>query len=126
MARRVDDASGPAAVLTELKAVDRHYPLYGEMRIAGATRPDRIASDQILVAPALAESEGGYERAARLWGAAEGMGAGSRPDFSECRPDDAPRVAAARVRLTAPACIAAWAAGATLTLAEAVAEALNP
>jgi tetratricopeptide (TPR) repeat protein len=74
---------------------------------------------------ALAEAQGDAGRAARLWGAAEGMRAGSRPDWSDCRPDDAPRVAAACARLHTPALAAAWAAGAGLTTAEAVAEALG-
>lgn len=73
---------------------------------------------------ALAEARGAPERAARLWGAAEAMGAGSRPDWTDCRPDDAPRVAAARTRLATPELAAAWVAGAALTAAEAVAEAL--
>lgn len=73
----------------------------------------------------LAEVRGLSEQAARLWGAAEGLGAGSRPDLSECRPDDAPRVAAARTRLSAPDLAAPWAAGASLTAAQAAAFALG-
>lgn len=51
MARRVDDQG--AGVLTELKAVDGNYPLYGELKVRGGGLP--LAPDQILIGPALAE-----------------------------------------------------------------------
>jgi putative ABC transport system permease protein len=51
MARRADDRG--VGVLTELKAVDRAYPLYGELKVRGEGLP--LAPDQVLVGPALAE-----------------------------------------------------------------------
>lgn len=51
MARRVDDQG--VGVLTELKAVDGRYPLYGALKVRGAGLP--LASDQILIGPALAD-----------------------------------------------------------------------
>jgi putative ABC transport system permease protein len=51
MARRTDD--GGSGVLTELKAVDRNYPLYGKLEVRGAGSP--LSADQIVVGPALAE-----------------------------------------------------------------------
>jgi putative ABC transport system permease protein len=52
MARQPGSASG--AILSELKAVDGAYPLYGTLRVGG--RPARAPGpNEILVAPALAE-----------------------------------------------------------------------
>lgn len=51
MARRTDDQG--VGVLTELKAVDRAYPLYGELKVRGEGLP--LGPNQILIAPALAE-----------------------------------------------------------------------
>lgn len=51
MARRTDDQG--TGVLTELKAIDGQYPLYGKLAVRGAGLP--LTSGQILIAPALAE-----------------------------------------------------------------------
>ncbi len=51
MARRTDDQG--VGVLTDLKAIDGNYPLYGSLKVRGAGLP--IGSDQILISPALAE-----------------------------------------------------------------------
>ncbi|HEX8414990.1 MAG TPA: ABC transporter permease, partial [Sphingomicrobium sp.] len=51
MARRTDD--GGSGVLTELKAVDRNYPLYGALKVRGGGPP--LGPDQVLIGPALAE-----------------------------------------------------------------------
>ncbi|MEO6360077.1 MAG: ABC transporter permease, partial [Sphingomicrobium sp.] len=51
MARRTDDSG--VGVLTELKAVDGKYPLYGALRVRGSALP--LASDQIVIGPALAQ-----------------------------------------------------------------------
>jgi putative ABC transport system permease protein len=51
MARRADDAS--AAVLTELKGVDNAYPLYGELKVAGAGLP--LSAEDVLIDRALAQ-----------------------------------------------------------------------
>ncbi|WP_246382053.1 ABC transporter permease [Novosphingobium chloroacetimidivorans] len=55
MARRAEPTVGaPDAVLTELKAVDRRYPLYGTLKLASGTyRP--LAPDAVLVDRALSE-----------------------------------------------------------------------
>lgn len=55
MARRVAPVAGaPDAVLTELKGVDRRYPLYGRLRVeGGAGRP--LPRDAVLIDRALAE-----------------------------------------------------------------------
>jgi putative ABC transport system permease protein len=51
MARSLDDAS--VGVLTELKAVDALYPLYGELKVVGGGLP--LRPDQVLIGPGLAE-----------------------------------------------------------------------
>lgn len=51
MARRVDDAG--SGILTELKAVDGAYPLYGELRTRGSGLP--LSPTEAIIAPALAE-----------------------------------------------------------------------
>ncbi|MDQ3247058.1 MAG: FtsX-like permease family protein [Pseudomonadota bacterium] len=51
MARRIDDQG--TGVLTELKAVDGEYPLYGTLKVRGAGLP--LTPGQILIGPALAE-----------------------------------------------------------------------
>ncbi|MBA2772355.1 MAG: FtsX-like permease family protein [Sphingomonas sp.] len=51
MARRTDDQG--VGVLTDLKAIDGNYPLYGLLKVRGAGLP--IGSEQILLSPALAE-----------------------------------------------------------------------
>jgi len=64
MARPVEHRSGgdPShsgdAVLTELKAVDGAYPLYGTLTLDGGAAPTRLADDSVLIAPALAERMG--------------------------------------------------------------------
>ncbi|WP_129791711.1 ABC transporter permease [Sphingosinicella sp. CPCC 101087] len=56
MARRPLPAGvGPEAILTELKAVDELYPLYGSLTIAGGAAAPALAPDELLAAPALAE-----------------------------------------------------------------------
>ena len=57
MAKRVGDASpdGPDAVLTELKGVDRAYPLYGTLLLEKERYVAPIAPDAILIDKALAE-----------------------------------------------------------------------
>lgn len=44
----------PPAVLTELKAVDRAYPLYGKLRLEKSGYSANLAPDQVLIDPALA------------------------------------------------------------------------
>ena len=51
MARRADDISG--AVLTELKGVDRAYPLYGQLKVSGSGLP--LSPEEILIDRALSE-----------------------------------------------------------------------
>lgn len=51
MARRADDAG--AGILTELKAIDRAYPLYGEIQTRGPGLP--LSPGEIIIDPALAE-----------------------------------------------------------------------
>jgi putative ABC transport system permease protein len=55
MAQRADAADGEGAILTELKAVDGAYPLYGAMTVEGGAPAPALAADEILIAPALAE-----------------------------------------------------------------------
>lgn len=112
LARRTGDPTGATAALRE--SVARFHAL---------GRPG-VATCLVGLA-ALAEDRGEAERAAILYAAAGALGAGSRPDLADCRPDDLPRIAAARARLSAPALASAWAAGAALTAAQAVAEALE-
>ena len=54
MARR-PDAPSTNAILTELKAVDGAYPLYGALTVAGGGSAPALRPDEILIAPALAE-----------------------------------------------------------------------
>lgn len=56
MARRADatDSSG-TAILTELKAVDGAYPLYGRLTVGSGTPLARLGADEAVIAPALAE-----------------------------------------------------------------------
>ncbi|HTU09507.1 MAG TPA: FtsX-like permease family protein [Allosphingosinicella sp.] len=54
MARR-PDAPATAAILTELKAVDGAYPLYGTLTVVGGGAAPALRPDQILIGPALAE-----------------------------------------------------------------------
>ncbi len=56
MARAIGAQRGdaPPAVLTELKGVDRVYPLYGALTVKGA-RYDYLAPDRILIGQALAD-----------------------------------------------------------------------
>lgn len=72
MAQRTDDggADGPAAVLTELKGVDRAYPLYGVLKLQ---RGDYAAlpADRILIGNALAERLQVREGARLRYGAAD-------------------------------------------------------
>jgi tetratricopeptide (TPR) repeat protein len=76
----------------------------------------------------LAAAEGKWERAARLWGAAEARrAAASLPTPSRDRAERARELAAARATLGDAPFAAAWATGQTLTLEEALAEAgLDP
>lgn len=54
MAQRQDKASGPAAVLTELKGVDRAYPLYGTLMLkSGVAGP--LRADELVIGQALAD-----------------------------------------------------------------------
>lgn len=54
MARGAGHGTAPDAVLTELKGVDRHYPLYGALTLEhGAYQP--LTPDAILIGRALAE-----------------------------------------------------------------------
>jgi len=56
MARRTDAAgAGPDAILTELKAVDGTYPLYGALTVGAGSPAPVLAADELLAAPALAE-----------------------------------------------------------------------
>ena len=52
MAQRPGSGDGPSAVLTELKGVDRAYPLYGTLMLkggpAGALKPDELVIGQAL------------------------------------------------------------------------------
>ncbi|WBH17880.1 ABC transporter permease [Sphingomonas radiodurans] len=56
MARTVGPQQGnaPPAVLTELKGVDRVYPLYGTLTVQNG-RYDRLAPDRVLIGQALAD-----------------------------------------------------------------------
>ena len=59
MARRVAPApTMPEAILTELKAVDRAYPLYGALTVGDGEPAPQLASDELLAAPALVERLG--------------------------------------------------------------------
>lgn len=57
MAQRVDTStqSKLPAVLTELKGVDRAYPLYGTLRLANGAYSRQLPADKILIDSALAE-----------------------------------------------------------------------
>ncbi|WP_114953045.1 ABC transporter permease [Sphingosinicella terrae] len=46
---------GAAAVLTELKAVDDAYPLYGTLTVGDGVALEGLAPDEVVIAPALAE-----------------------------------------------------------------------
>ncbi|HMQ29746.1 MAG TPA: tetratricopeptide repeat protein [Chloroflexaceae bacterium] len=72
----------------------------------------------------LMEQKGSRTEAARLWGAAEALGAGERPERAEYRYDDREQIAAASARLAAREHAADWAAGRSLTLDAATTEAL--
>lgn len=52
---RSPQAPADNAILTELKAVDGAYPLYGALTLAGGAPAPALRPDQILIAPALAE-----------------------------------------------------------------------
>jgi putative ABC transport system permease protein len=54
MAHPLDGAGGPSALLSELKGVDRAYPLYGELDLAGGTRFGALGPEDILIDRALA------------------------------------------------------------------------
>lgn len=57
MAKRIGGAgsNGPDAVLTELKGVDKPYPLYGDLQLENGRYAAPLASDAILIDHALAE-----------------------------------------------------------------------
>jgi putative ABC transport system permease protein len=56
MARRTSAAANaPDAILTELKAVDGVYPLYGTLTVGAGQPMAPLAADQIAIAPALAD-----------------------------------------------------------------------
>lgn len=55
MASRADTAPGDGAILTEFKAVDGAYPLYDTLTIGNGQSVTRLAPDEVVVAPALAE-----------------------------------------------------------------------
>lgn len=57
MAQRVTapNADAPAAVLTELKAVDRVYPLYGSLKLEKGIYTADLGPDEILIGRALAD-----------------------------------------------------------------------
>jgi putative ABC transport system permease protein len=56
MGRRLVPAPGvPDAILTELKAVDRLYPLYGALTVGTGTPAPALAPDELLAAPALVD-----------------------------------------------------------------------
>jgi len=55
MARRTDAGTGVDAILTELKAVDRVYPLYGTLTVGAGDTARELAPDEVLIAPALAD-----------------------------------------------------------------------
>jgi putative ABC transport system permease protein len=55
MASRADSPPGEGAILTEFKAVDGAYPLYGDLRVGDGRPVTRLAADEVIIAPALAE-----------------------------------------------------------------------
>lgn len=55
MAQRAGTTDGEGAILTELKAVDGAYPLYGQLLVGAGTPARAPAADEILIGPALAE-----------------------------------------------------------------------
>jgi len=58
MAHRIDGAAakdGPEAVLTELKAVDSAYPLFGTLQLEGGVYVAPLADNAIIIGQALAE-----------------------------------------------------------------------
>ena len=55
MAQHAETGAAGGAILTELKAVDGAYPLYGTLRVDGGTAARALTPDEILIAPALAE-----------------------------------------------------------------------
>lgn len=55
--RAMAQVEGKTAVLSELKAIDTAYPLYGVLRITGGPAP-RLAPDEVLVDPAMVDRLG--------------------------------------------------------------------
>ena len=131
--RKLEDRDGVSVVLCklghtsarsgDLPRAERFF--HESLRLCGELAKPFGAASCLVGLADLAEVRGQFERATRLWGAAEALEAGTRPDKSGCQPDDEPRVAAARSRLTDAAAVAAWAAGRTLDLNQAIVEALG-
>ncbi len=131
--RANENTYGIGFVLTNLAKTARKQndylraaPLYAESLVLLHEHGDRWSIGGCLRGLAsIAAATRQYARAARLWGAAEALreAIGAPPLRSNARAQEA--IAATRRGLGEEAFAAAWAAGRALTLAEAVAEALQ-